>query len=868
MEKILLIDGNSIINRAFYGLPILTNKDGEYTNAVYGFMNIFFRLFDEAEYTYAAVAFDRREPTFRHEKTPDYKGTRKPMPDELRPQIPLLKSLLTKMNICAIDKIGYEADDLLGTLAAKAEAAGLLPTVVSGDRDLLQTATDKTLVRIPKTKGGKTVIEDYYAKDVKEILGVTPAEYIDVKALMGDKSDNIAGVAGIGDKTAVSIIQTYGNIENAVEWAKAEAANNPKAKKVMVSLAGAEEILKLSRFLCEICKSAPVELNLAQMRVRDMYNPIAFEEIKRLNFKKLASRFVENDIHEKVMEMAEATKEPAKIAASAFFISVIFGELFGVSIFDENGARFIKTKDIHECGDFFESDAPKIAMDSKKDIVYLRKHGIALKNIIFDATLAGYLLNSSKQTYNYDDLAFDYLNESLPSFASLEGKGKERKKKLEDFDEEVLTKYTEDNARVLYNSCQTMRNELLANGEKELYETVELPLAAVLADMELLGIRVDKSVLVKYGAALQEHITALEESIYETCGEVFNINSPSQLGVVLFEHLKLPHGKKSKTGYSTAADILSKLRYAHPAVSKILEYRTCTKLKSTYADALIPLIDKTTEKITSTFHQTVTETGRISSSEPNLQNIPIRLEMGRELRKAFIPSEGYVFMSADYSQIELRVLAHMSGDPVLIEAFAGNSDIHTLTASQVFKVPIESVTQDQRRAAKAVNFGIIYGIGAHSLSEDLNISRQDADKYIKDYFLAYPSIKKYLDGSVEFAKEHGYAKTIFGRRREIPELSESNFFTRAFGERAAMNMPVQGTAADIIKKAMIGVYNALRGKKSRVILQIHDELLLEVHKDEKQEILDIVKNEMEHAASLSVPLPVDIHFGDNWYDAK
>ncbi len=893
-NKIMLIDGNSIINRAFYALPILTNKEGQFTNAVYGFLNIILKLYDTEAPSYIAVAFDLKAKTFRHDQFEGYKGTRKSMPDELRQQLPILKNLLEKMEIKIFQLEGYEADDILGTLAKASEQMGMTPVVVSGDRDLLQVATDKTKIVIPKTKGGKTETEVYFKNDVVEKIGVTPTEYIDVKALMGDTSDNIPGVPGIGEKTAVKIIQQFGNIENAIENA---ASITPK--KASENIVSHKDDAIMSKALATICTNVPIDFVPEETKACNMFNDNSLAEIRRLDFKTLVPRFKPN---EQVQEQEQLTLSfvqdeykliQAKEAANQFVDKLFDNSLVAFTFVYNGTSAQIKTKapiGISFCTEktsatfveasesfsinqivsvfkpFFESDIKKICLDSKHEVYFLKKNGIDVKNIVFDAMLAAYILNSSKQSYNYDDIALDFLNEVYPSEAELIGKGKS---KAALSGEQLLT-FACRQAQVAFRCYEPMNTLLAQNNQTSLYYDIEFPLAFVLADMELFGIKVDTEGLVAYGNELDVHLKQLTQDIYNLSGEEFNINSPAQLGVILFEKLGLKGTKKTKTGYSTAADVLEKLKGSHEVIEKILEYRSYAKLKSTYADGLLAVIDKETEKIYSTFNQTIASTGRISSTEPNLQNIPIKLPLGRQLRKVFVPESSFVFVDVDYSQIELRVLAHMADDETLINAFNEGQDIHRLTASQVFKVPFDKVTSLQRSNAKAVNFGIVYGIGAFSLSQDLGITKKEADRYISGYFEKYPNVKTYLDKTIEQAKKDGFATTIFNRRRAIPELASTNFNERAFGERVAMNMPVQGTAADIIKIAMIRVSKAFAEQKlrSRLILQVHDELLVEAAADELETVKTILKNEMENAANLKVVLETDIHEGATWYDAK
>ncbi len=892
-KKIMLIDGNSIINRAFYALPILTNKDGEYTNAVYGFLNIMFKLYDEEQPDYIAIAFDLPKPTFRHIKFEQYKGTRKSMPDELRPQIPLLKSLLAKMNIKIVELEGYEADDILGSIANIADKSALNTVIISGDRDLLQLCSETIKVRIPKTKSGKTEVENYNSQDVIDKIGVTPKEYIDVKALMGDTSDNIPGVPGIGEKTAIKIIQQFKTIENAID-----NAENIKPKKASENLIEYKSQAILSKELATIITDVPLEINLEEMESPKIYNENSLNEIKRLDFKTFFTRFenfTENTMQidskindynliDNIKDLHLFADELLKENIVAFCFSFINGVNLGLSItIKETKSIFIKINDIlteeiiiSELSPFFQSNVKKITLDYKKEAVFLSKFGVTLKNVVFDCMLAAYIINSSKSSYNYNDIAEEFLNENYNSDESIFGKGKNKitdknKSILEQIEKDILLSYVCSQSNVIFRSYDVMEKILKENNQLELYYNVEFPLADVLKDMELNGIKVNKDELIEYGKTLDIKLEELTGDIYELAGEQFNINSPMQLGTILFEKLGLKSTKKTKSGYSTAADILEKLKDKHQIIEKILSYRTIAKLKSTYVDGLLNEIDENTNKIYSTFNQTITSTGRISSTEPNLQNIPIRLEIGRKLRKVFVPSsDEFIFLDGDYSQIELRVLAHMSGDETLINAFKEGQDIHRLTASQVLKIPYEQITSEQRSNAKAVNFGIVYGISAFSLSQDLNITKKEADNYIKGYFEKYPNVKKYMDLTIENAKRDGYAATIFNRRRSIPELSSSNFVQRGFGERVAMNMPIQGTAADIIKIAMIKVHKRLKEEnlESRLILQVHDELLLEAKRNEIDLVKEIVKKEMENCVELLVPLETDFHLGETWYDAK
>lgn len=883
-EKIMLIDGNSIVNRAFYGVPLLTNGEGRYTNGVYGFLNILFKLLDEEQPDYLAVAFDLHAPTFRHRTFDGYKGTRKGMPEELREQMPLLKEVLQAMHIPIFEQEGFEADDILGTLSALAEKNGIVPVVVSGDRDLLQLAGETLKVRIPKTKGGRTETEDYYAADVQAKYGVTPAEFIDMKALMGDASDNIPGVPGIGEKTAAKIITQYHDIETAI----AHAAEI-KPKKASENLAAYQEQARLSKFLATIVRDMPLEWDKETLKIGDMFNQTAYELVKRLEFKSMFSHFEGSASAPKQAEQTYrfvADREGAKEVLAALkkgevgyaFVYeneegqglALYQEQLG-GVWIEASMAFLMQELLEIFQPFFADSAyRKIGHDVKKDIRFLRSYGYNGFTAEFDTAIGAYILNATGSSYEYDDIAATFLNETYPSQEEVFGKGR-TKKAFAALPEAERTAYGARQAEIFFRARKVMEERLAENEQKSLFYDMEMPLIYVLADMEKYGIKVDKAALLAYQKRLGESLDGMEEEIYALAGEKFNINSPKQLGVILFEKLGLKGGKKTKTGYSTAADVLEKLRTAHPIVERILHYRQLAKLKSTYADGLLAVMDAETEKIYSTFNQTITATGRISSTEPNLQNIPVRLELGRELRKIFIPeSAEFCFLDADYSQIELRVLAHISGDESLIAAFKSNQDIHRMTASQVFHVPFDEVTPLQRSNAKAVNFGIIYGKGAFSLGQDLGISRKEAEEYINAYFARYPKIKTFMEDTIKNGAKNGYVSTLWNRRRNMPELQSSNFMQRAAGERAAMNMPIQGTAADIIKLAMIKVHRALQegGYRSRLILQVHDELLIEAYKEEKDAVAKILKENMEHAADLLVPLDVDVHEGASWFEAK
>ncbi len=875
-EKIVLIDGHSILNRAFYGLPLLSNSEGLHTNAVYGFINIMTKILEEEKPEFLAVAFDLHAPTFRHQMYDAYKGTRKAMPQELREQVPVIQEVLKAMHVSIVSKEGYEADDVLGTIAKRSEAKGMAVTIVSGDRDLLQLATEQILVRIPKTKAGKTIIEDYHTAEVVAGYGVNPPQIIELKALMGDTADNIPGVPGIGEKTAAKIISTFGNIENA--FAHVEEIKPNKAKE---SLREHYDLAVLSKKLATINTDSPIEFELEGARLENIYTAEAYEWCKRLEFKNLLSRFeLEDSEKQKPIEIvtvedfleAETIWEKAK-KADTVGVAAAWGSLglVGIAVALEEALYFISVYGFMT-EDYLENQLAELFKNVKKigacDVKTLRKKvEIPNRAGIFDLNIAAYLLNPLKSKYTYDDIAKEFLGKQLPSQEEIFGTGKAVD--LSKVPQEQAAAFAGYQAYVSLLGVEALTKALAETAMLELFEHVEMPLVFTLDDMEKEGILVKGEELKLYGEKLQVRIAELEQKIYAQAGEEFNINSPKQLGVILFENMGMPGGKKTKTGYSTAAEVLDKLAPDYPFVADILEYRQLTKLKSTYADGLAAVIQED-GRIHSTFNQTITATGRISSTEPNLQNIPVRMELGRLIRKVFVPREGFVFLDADYSQIELRVLAHMSGDEKLIQAYREAQDIHRITASQVFGIPFDEVTALQRRNAKAVNFGIVYGISSFGLSQDLSITRKEAADYIEQYFATYPKIKGYLDGEVEKAKNDGYVVTLFGRRRPVPELKSSNFMQRSFGERIAMNSPIQGTAADIIKIAMVRVNDALRkaNLKSRLILQVHDELLIETAKDEVEEVSRLLEKEMYGAAALAVPLEIDMHTGESWYDAK
>ncbi len=894
-EKIVLIDGHSILFRAFYGMPLtMTAPDGTHTNAVYGFLAILRKVLADETPDYLAVAFDTSAPTFRHRMYEAYKGTRQAAPEEFHEQVPLIKEILDAMEIPHIEMPGWEADDILGTLARLSEEKDIKVSLISGDRDLLQIATEKTEIIIPKTKGGQTTYERYFAKDVTEAMGVTPKEFIDMKALMGDSSDNIPGLPGVGPKTASAIIAKYHSIENAHEH-----VSEITPKKARTAMEEHYDLAVLSKELAAICTKAPVEADFDALRLGNIYNEKTYEVFKRLNFKSLLSAFDKKEMkaqetfsYERVAELARADE----IFSAAFNEQEIGvglvaekGRVYALALaFPGTNAAFVPEGFLSESwlagrfADLYKNADLTACMNAKE---LLRDLHFADAGRLFDCVIAAYLIDPLKSDWSYGDIAGGYTSLKVQSAEELIGKkgpagyladvrkqaAKENisEEQAEEKAKERFAELAASMAAVSLAARKNLEEKLAAEEMLGLFRDVEMPLTEVLAGMEQEGILASREALKDYSAMLGARVDELTKTIYEEAGEEFNINSPKQLGTILFEKMKLPGGKKTKTGYSTAADVLEKMAEDHKIVADILEFRTYSKLKSTYADGLQDCIEPD-GRIRTTFNQTITATGRLSSTDPNLQNIPMREELGRKIRKCFYPKEGCVFVDADYSQIELRVLAHMSDDEKLIEAYREAKDIHRTTASQVFHVPFDEVTDLMRRNAKAVNFGIVYGISSFGLSQGLSISRKEAQDYINDYFRTYPKIKAFLDGLVSFAKENGYAVSIFGRRRPVPELKSQNFMQRSFGERVAMNSPIQGTAADIIKIAMVRVYNRLKKENmaSKLILQIHDELLIEAPKEEAEKAKEILIEEMQAAAKLKVDLVTDCHIGTDWYEAK
>lgn len=889
------------MSRAFYGIPELTNSQGLHTNAVYGFLNILLKVLDQEQADHLAVAFDVHEPTFRHKMFDAYKGTRKPMPPELHEQIPLMQEVLRSMHIPLLMKGGYEADDLLGTIAKRCQKEGVEVTIVSGDRDLLQLADEKIKICLPKTAKGVTTVYNYYPEDVMKEWGVTPLEFIDLKALMGDTSDNIPGVPGLGPKSAEWIITKYHTIEAAHEAALAgdpefKVPRKPKAAQMLID---EWESAALSKTLATICIDAPIDFDYDDARVENMFNADSFEFVKRLELKSLLKRFDVSSLDlaaEQKLDLSGLKEVDDPYMARIAFRDAASEGQAGFAIAGEDLYFALDgDRSYHFYGFDWQTELCALAgkegvrlytMNLKQALYHC---AFAPESHVYDLALAAYVINPLKDSYSYEDLARDFMGLTLPSEKELRDDLKDRPHCPNPFtdaaanagDGTQVAGFNTDadggcadpvactmaaySAIVALRSAKKIFAKLEELEERTLYEEIEMPLVYTLYDMQRAGILVDKQALVDYGVELRAGIETLQARIYAEAGEEFNINSPKQLGEILFGKLGMKGGKKTKSGYSTAADVLEKLAEDHEIVADILNYRTLSKLNSTYAEGLLNYI-QADGRIHGEFNQMVTATGRISSTNPNLQNIPVRTELGRRFRTVFVPKPGCVFIDADYSQVELRILASLSGDAKLIAAYKDASDIHAVTASQVFHVPLEEVTPELRRNAKAVNFGIVYGISAFGLSEGLSISRSEAKEYIERYFAAYPDVKKYLNGEVAFAHEHGYVKTIFGRRRPVPDINASNFMRRSFSERVAMNSPIQGSAADIMKKAMNEVNRALRagGYASRIVLQVHDELLIEAPLAEQEAVKALLIDKMQHAVDLAVELVADANVGENW----
>ena len=911
MSRLLVVDGNSIMNRAFYGImgsKMLMTKDGTYTNAVYGFLAIIFKVIDDLKPEYMAVAFDLKAPTARHKMYEGYKANRHGMPDELAAQMPIIKDVLRAMNITIIEKEGYEADDVLGTLAKAGEADGVEVTILSGDRDTFQLATDKVTIRIPRTKAGKTEEDDFDRSKVLETYGVEPKQLIEVKGLMGDTSDNIPGVPGVGEKTALSLIKEYKSIENLYKCLEEGTATSVKGK-MKEKIVENKELADLSRFLGTINVEVPIDEKIEDLKVKEWNNEEVLSMFKELNFNRFIDRFNLGEFQEKketknLFEIIDANEIDEKIINTIkeqgkliYYFgkkddkqskNIIKKTLKSFNILDAqtNEVYYIRIKNIEQflntIKDILEDkDIEKIGISMNEDYVLLNEYGIALNNIKYDAEIAGYVLNPTGKP-TIQNLTSEYLNIDMDEFiannseTSSEKSGNEQMNLFDSLSDQTTEEVDNDkykNALITYcigKLVEPTTMKLSEINSLDLFNNIEMPLVEVLAKMQSNGMYVDKDELIEIGDKLKRDLEVLTNEIHELAGEDFNINSTQQLGKILFEKLNLPVIKKTKTGYSTDVDILEKLKKHHPIIEKILEYRSLMKLNSTYVEGLLPYINEKDNRIHSFFHQTITATGRISSTEPNLQNIPTRIELGKTLRKVFKPKEGYIYIDADYSQVELRVLAHISKDENMMHAFLNDEDVHKQAASKVLGIPVEEVTKEQRSSAKAVNFGIVYGISDFGLSEQLGISRKEAKEYIEQYLEKYSGIKKFMDDIVETAKNNGYVETLFHRRRYIPELSSNNYMVRQFGARAAMNTPIQGTAADIMKIAMINVFNKLKEENldAELVLQVHDELILECRVEQKDVVAKLLKENMENAITMDVPLKVETSEAYNWYEAK
>ncbi len=882
MKKLLLIDGNSILNRAYYGIRPLTAPDGTPTNAVYGFLNILFKHLEEESYDGICVAFDVKEKTFRHKRYELYKAQRKPAPEDFLAQLPVIKEVLSAMNILCLELAGYEADDIIGTISKKCDESGVICRILTGDKDDLQLASDNTVIKLVVTKGGRTTTTDYGRAEFTEKYGISPSAFIDVKALMGDSSDNIPGVAGIGEKTAMSLIQSYGSIDNIYKDVDGIDVTPGVRKK----LSDGRDSAYLSYELATIDRDVPIDFEFEAAAAEEYDRPRLAALFVRLNFRSFIQKLGLDGA-------AAASAEPTRVISGSGR-EVDFAELmarvrkFGRAAYlihdgklyakPSGGDALCAEASKSQLREFFaDGSIEKVGYDIKEDIISVSDFGIDVaetesNSVAFDVMLAAYILDPTQSSYPIATLCMKYLS------AALENDGSDEENPQISMTS-LLGEAADDNGKASFDRlfaiealAEKMADEIEENGQHSLYYDIELPLTEVLARLQLRGMYVDKAELTDFGEMLDERISERQAQIYAEAGEEFNINSPKQLGVILFEKLCLPYGKKTKKGtYSTNIDIMEKLRDKHPIVNMVLEYRQLTKLKSTYVTGLSNVVNPNTGRIHSHFNQMVTNTGRLSSTEPNLQNIPVRTELGREIRKMFIAEkDGRSLIDADYSQIELRVLAHIADDAAMKQAFLDNEDIHTQTAANVFNIPPEEVTPLMRSRAKAVNFGIVYGIGAFSLAQDIGTSRAEAQRYIDDYLAHYSGVAAYMKNVVERAKEDGYITTVLGRRRYLPELKASSHLMRAFGERVAMNAPIQGSAADIIKIAMVNVDRRLKseGLSAKLILQVHDELIVEAPDNEVDAASHILKEEMENAYKLSVPLVVDMNSGKSWYDTK
>ncbi|MCF6092968.1 DNA polymerase I [Microaerobacter geothermalis] len=878
MDKFLLIDGNSIANRAFYALPLLTNHQGTYTNAVYGFTTMLLKLLEEEKPTHIIVAFDAGKITFRHSDYKEYKGTRSKTPSELSEQFPLIKELLTVFGISHVKLEGYEADDIIGTLTKESEEDGIDTYVVTGDKDMLQLVSSK--VHVLLTKKGITEVEAYDENQIKEKYGLTPKQIIDLKGLMGDSSDNIPGVPGVGEKTALKLLQQFGTVEEVIEH-----IGEVSGKKLQEKLEGNKDKALLSKSLATIKRDVPLPIKWQDTKYVGYQPAKVVPLLKHLEFKSLLEKIEVSEIEESVREeitfeianqknlgkLEEYLTSPGSVVIELAGENYHQAELLGLGIKTDKGQFYVPASILYSWDRLKnwlqDKRTEKWTYDGKRGKVALRWKGISFSGITMDALIASYLINPSESSHRLSDIALRMGSRTLLEDEKVYGKGA----KFCIPEESVLAKHVVEKAVILWEVIPRLKQEICNSNMESLYGDLEQPLSLILGEMEYYGFTIDTERLTEMGKELDIQLAKLSEDIYRMAGEPFNINSPKQLAEILFDRLKLPVLKKTKTGYSTSADVLEKLVDQHEIIPCLLHYRQLGKLKSTYIEGLLKAVNEKTGKIHTIFNQALTATGRLSSTEPNLQNIPIRLEEGRRIREAFIPShEGWVLLSADYSQIELRILAHISGDEKLIEAFNADMDIHTRTAMDVFGVPQEQVTSLMRRQAKAVNFGIVYGISDYGLSQNLNITRKEAAEFIERYFQIFKGVKTYMEDIVKQAKKDGFVTTLLNRRRFLPEINSKNFNLRSFAERTAMNTPIQGTAADIIKLAMVSINQRLidEKRKSRMILQVHDELIFDVPREELGDMMSLVPEVMEKVLSLKVPLKVDVSFGNTWAEAK
>ncbi len=894
-NRLLIIDGNSIMNRAFYGTmhaKTMMSADGVFTNALYGFLAILFRELEDLQPQYIAVAFDLKAPTHRHKMYDKYKGTRHAMPEELAQQMPIIKQILNDMNITVIEKEGYEADDIIGTISKEAEKQGHKVTILSGDRDTFQLVSNNITVRIPRTKMGKTEVDDYTQIKIEEEYGLKPVELIEVKGLMGDTSDNIPGIPGVGEKTAIKLVKEYKTIENLYKELEEGSSNIKGSLKEKIE--NNKDLALLSKTLGTILLDAKLDVNIDDLQTKQWNKDAVLQRFKQLKFNRFIERFslseeTSNEPKklaklyetEEITDLSETIKEIENQKELIYYFyksegneSITNEKIVGIAIYNKEKNKVIYTENVSDILKLFEDEnIEKVSYKAKNDYIILKEQGIDYKNLKFDAEIAGYNLNPTDKN-TIEEMCEKYLNISVDEYLNIT---ENESKQINLFEMQSQTSNEDGKKQKAIFICYAvaklkhiMLEKLKSEDSISLFNNIEMPLVLVLAQMQYNGIYVNEKTIISYGEELKDIQNKLTSEIYELAGEEFNINSHQQLGKILFEKLGLPAPKKTKTGYSTDVEVLEKLVNKHAIIEKILSYRKIAKLNSTYIEGLIPCINPKTHKIHSKFHQTITATGRISSTDPNLQNIPTREEIGKQIRKAFLPEEGNIYIDADYSQIELRVLAHISKDENMLYAFNHGEDIHRQAASKVFGIPIEEVTKEQRSSAKAVNFGIVYGISDYGLANQLNVPNKVAKKYIEDYLEKYSGIKTFMEGIIEEAKQKGYVETLFGRRRYIPELKSANYMVRKFGDRIAMNTPIQGTAADIMKIAMINVNKELKEKQinGKIVLQIHDELLLEVKEEEKEIAKEILKRNMENAMKLDIPLEVELSEGHSWYDVK